>query len=357
MKAPKFKEFIAEAETDKKPYRLVILSHDEGDESNTSGELVKKIGEKIGIKTVLVEFKGLYTHYEANQQFINSFPVKEGKTNYPTPQSVGRGKVDIYAKPVPISPENTILMVRGVGRPGLSGNYSWYDKCKKWEHEGYTLINNMLCHNLCSDKVMTQIIFERHDFSTPKTVLVTHSEDTERALKELDSEFPIILKTGTGTNGIGVILVESAKSLQSIVQLLTSPFNRDNEYTDILLQEYIKSDYDVRVVVLKEEVIGAIKRPVVKGDFRSNISQGSIPSPHKLTKLEEEEALRAAQAVEGILVGVDFIPAKNREKDPPYLLEVNNVPGLSGIEEALKSEGSVVEKVLKKLHDKSLWKQ
>ena len=355
MEAQKFREFITEQKDE--PYRLVILSHDEGDESNVSGELVKNVATKLGIKTVLAEFRGLYIHYESNQQFINSFPVKEGKTKYPSAQSMGRGKDDIYGKPFPINPENTILMVRGVGRPGLSGNHSWYDKCKEWEHEGYTLVNNMLCHDLCSDKVMTRTIFNRHDFNTPKTVLVTHSEDTERALKELDSEFPIILKTGTGTNGIGVILVESAKSLQSIVQLLSSPFNKDNEYTDILLQEYIKSDYDVRVVVLKDEVIGAIKRPVVKGDFRSNISQGSIPSPHKLTKLEEEESIRAAQAVDGILVGVDFIPSKNREKDPPYLLEVNNVPGLSGVEEALKSEGSVVKKVLTKLKDRSLWTQ
>ena len=352
-KAPKFREFISEEK--EKPYRLVILSHDEGDESNVSGELVKTVATKLGIKTILAEFRGLYTHFEANQQFINTFPVKEGKTIYPSPQSMGRGKDDIYEKPFPISPENTILMVRGVGRPGLSGNHAWYDKCKKWEHEGYTLVNNMLCHNLCSDKVMTQIIFDRHDFNTPKTVLITHSEDTERALKELDSEFPIILKTGTGTNGIGVILVESAKSLQSIVQLLLSPFNKDNEYTDLLLQEQIKTDYDVRVIVLKDEVIGAIKRPVVKGDFRSNVSQGSIPLPHKLTKLEEEESIRAARAVDGVLVGVDFIPSKNREKDSPYFLEVNNVPGLSGIEEALKSEGSVVKTVLTKLHDRSLW--
>ena len=76
---------------------------------------------------------------------------------------------------------------------------------------------------------------------------------------------------------------------------------------------------------------------------------------HKLTKLEEEESIRAARAVDGVLVGVDFIPSKNREKDSPYFLEVNNVPGLSGIEAALKSEGSVVKTVLIKLQDRSLW--
>jgi ribosomal protein S6--L-glutamate ligase len=349
METPKFREFISEAKEES--YRLVILSHDSEDDSNVSGELVKKVATRLGIKTLLAEFRGLYTHYEAGQQFVNTFPVKEGKTEYPSAQSMGQGKVDIYEKPFPISPENTILMVRGVGRPGLSGNHAWNDKCKKWEHEGYTLINNMLCHDLCSDKVMTQIIFDREDLNTPKTSLVAHSEDTERALKELDSEFPIILKTGTGTNGIGVILVESAKSLQSIIQLLY----RENEYIDIILQEQIKTDYDVRVIVLQDEIIGVMKRPIVKGDFRSNVSQGSKPLTHKLTELEKSESLRAAKAVDGVLVGVDFIPAKNREKDSPYFLEVNNVPGLNGIEEALKSEGSVVEKILKKLHDRGLW--
>ena len=98
-----------------------------------------------------------------------------------------------------------------------------------------------------------------------------------------------------------------------------------------------------------------MKRPIVKGDFRSNVSQGSDPVPHKLTELEKEESLAAARAVGGIVVGVDFIPAKNREKDRPYFIEVNSTPGLIGIEEALKSEGSIVEKILKKLHDRGLW--
>jgi glutathione synthase/RimK-type ligase-like ATP-grasp enzyme len=98
-----------------------------------------------------------------------------------------------------------------------------------------------------------------------------------------------------------------------------------------------------------------MKRPIAKGDFRSNVSQGSDPVPHKLTGLEKEESLAAAKAVGGIVVGVDFIPAKNREKDKPYFIEVNSTPGLIGIEECLKSEGSVTKKILTKLQDRSLW--
>ena len=120
-------------------------------------------------------------------------------------------------------------------------------------------------------------------------------------------------------------------------------------------KEKIKTDYDVRVVVCGEEIIGVMKRPIIEGDFRSNVSQGSEPTTHKLTELEKSESLRASKAVEGVIVGVDFIPSKNREKEVPFFIEVNSTPGLIGIEEALKTEGSVVEKILVKLQDREVW--
>ena len=146
------------------------------------------------------------------------------------------------------------------------------------------------------------------------------------------------MKTGSGSRGVGVILVESAASCASIVQLLY----RENPFIDILLQEKIETKYDVRVVICGDEIIGAMKRPVVNGDFRSNVSQGSVPEPHKLTELEKSESLRAAKAVDGQLVGVDFIPAKDREKEKPYFIEVNSTPGLICIDDALRVDGSVV---------------
>ena len=94
----------------------------------------------------------------------------------------------------------------------------------------------------------------------------------------------MILKTSIGSTGVGVMFVESAKALVSIVQLLY----RENRYIDILLQEFIKTDYDVRVIVLKDRVMGAMKRPIVEGDFRSNVSQGSEPEIHELTDLEND---------------------------------------------------------------------
>jgi ribosomal protein S6--L-glutamate ligase len=242
-------------------------------------------------------------------------------------------------------------MIRGLGTPGVSGNRSWYAMTKDLEHRGFAVINSAECHDICSDKWMNQIIFERHKIDTPKTVRVLHSEGSEKALEELDSDFPIILKTGSGSRGVGVILVESAASCQSIVQLLY----RENEFIDIILQEKLPTKYDVRVIICGEEIIGVMKRPIIEGDFRSNVSQGSEPTTHKLTAKEAEESLRAAKAVEGTIVGVDFIPAKNREKDSPHFIEVNSTPGLIGIEEALKTEGSIVEKILVKLQNREVW--
>ena len=158
--------------------------------------------------------------------------------------------------------------------------------------------------------------------------MVRHKEGAPFAADKLGVKYPLILKTSIGSQGVGVMFVESEKALHGIVQLLY----REDEFIDILLQEQIKTDYDVRVIVVAGEIMGAMKRPIVKGDFRSNVSQGSEPEVHELTELEKTESLRAAKAVDGDIVGVDFIPAKDREKEKPYFIEVNSTPGLMGIE-------------------------
>ena len=75
-----------------------------------------------------------------------------------------------------------------------------------------------------------------------------------------------------------------------------------------------KTDYDVRVLILGGKVLANMKRPVIEGDFRSNVSQGSKPEKIELTELEITECLKAAKAVGGLWTAVDFIPSKNRTK-------------------------------------------
>ena len=234
----------------------------------------------------------------------------------------------------------------------MYGCESWNVMAQNLEKDGYKLVNSVKCNEICNDKWFNYTVFQRENIQTPKSILVRHSEDALRAAEKLGNKFPMILKTTIGSIGVGVMFVESAKALTGIVQLLY----RENRYIDILLQEYIKTDYDVRVIVVAGEVVGAMKRPIVKGDFRSNVSQGSEPEIHELTELEKSESLRAAKAVGGDVVGVDFIPAKNREKDKPFFIEVNSNPGLKGIEGVFSKKFSMTKKILTIYMNRDNWR-
>jgi glutathione synthase/RimK-type ligase-like ATP-grasp enzyme len=334
-----FGAHLQEAVDDKK-YKLVILSHDDPHDPNETWILIRDKAEALGLTVLLAEFVGTYTKKTPDgKRFIHSFGLdKEGKVIMPS----AKNKDVEYAKPFEIDPSDTLIMARGIGTSAKSGNRSWGDMCKVFEYEGYTVINSTECHNICNDKWMNNLIFKRENFNTPKTVRINHPEGAKWALGELDADFPLILKTAAGSRGIGVMWIESEKALHGLVQLLYR--------------------------VCAGKILGAIKRPIVDGDFRSNVSQGSEPELHELTEIEASESIRAADAVGGLLTGVDFIPAKNREKDKPYFIEVNSTPGLMGIESTLsgaaakplgkklKKEGSsITTEILTRFLDRKHW--
>ena len=341
-----FKKFIKEDDGEEN-YKLLILSHDDPNDPNETAPLVRDTAKKLGLKVYLAEFMGSYMEDDGDDKLFYSYPIsKKGAVTLP-----GMKDDVTYDKPFKINPNDTLIMARGLN--SIKGCVSWWTMARTLEHSGFKMVNSVLCNEICNDKWYNQIIFQRNNIKTPDTVLIRHSEGANFSADKLDGKFPMILKTSVGSQGIGVMWIESAKSLHGIVQLLY----RENEYIDILLQEYIKTKYDVRVIVCSGEIIGAMKRPVIEGDFRSNVSQGSKPIPHKLTKLEESESLAVAAAVDGTIVGVDFIPAQDRINERPYFIEVNATPGLIGIDEALKGDGSVVEKILLKFKNKQYWRQ
>jgi len=233
-----------------------------------------------------------------------------------------------------MNPKSTLIMMRGLN--ARDGCASWSVMGRTLEHAGFKLINSVRCNEVCNNKWYNQMMFQRNNIRTPETYLIRHSEDSKNATQKLKNKYPMILKTALGSQGVGVMFIESERALTGIVQLLY----REDPYVDIILQEQIKTDYDVRVIVASGKIMGAMKRPIIEGDFRSNVSQGSEPEMHKLTELEERESIRAAESVGGTIVGVDFIPSKNREKEKPYFIEVNSTPGLTGIEGAVKMKSS-----------------
>ena len=296
-----FGSFISEAKDEK--YRVVILTVEHGDKSITSKKLAKE-ATKLGLENIVVQFNGATLRYNDGNHFIHTMDNDKG---------------------FQVSSSDTVIFVRGTPTKD-----SHLDLISEFERLGYCIVNNRTTINVCADKYRNYVRLKDYGLTQPKTVLIPNKDMVETSFEALDTKFPIIMKTLRGSKGVGVLFVESKKSLDAIVQLVY----KTDEDSDLLIQEYIKTDYDVRVIVLGGRVIASMKRDVVEGDFRSNYSQGGSVSKFDLTDVEEKQCLLAAKAVDGIFTAVDFIPAKNRDKNPPYILEVNSSPGTDGIEEA-----------------------
>tara|TARA_B100000315_G_scaffold245601_1_gene271721 strand:- start:13 stop:1059 length:1047 start_codon:yes stop_codon:yes gene_type:complete len=335
----KLKDILFEDEMRDK-YRLVILSHNAPDDPNATGVRFRDEAKKLGIKVYLAEMVGCRLEVDGDKIIVHSLPTNE-KGEYEEPKP---GEEPKYAPGFVCDPKDTLIMVRS----STAYNISWKDMFRVFMDKGFCIINPLTCSEICVDKWHTYQELKKYNLTQPKTELVTHKEDAPAALKRLGVDYPVILKTITGTHGIGVILVESENQLGPITQIL---YKLDEEI-DVLLQEYIETEFDVRVILANLEPIAQMKRIVGK-DFRSNVSQGAEAQKIELTQLELDECIKAAKAVDGLIVGVDFIPSKNREKKPPYMLEVNSSPGFLGIEEAVKE--SVTNVVLKKYMDRRIW--
>jgi len=323
MKAPKFKDFITEAKTEK--YKLLIIT-DEPEKAKTfhTADRLQEEAEKLGWKHYLYKLSGGYTSYEDG---IFRLHNKEDEKGFV------------------VSGKDTIAIIRG----SVVRKDSWMDIISSLEKHSVCVINSRQSINICTDKYRTALRLSDYGIRQPKTTLINDPEKSALAFDKLDTQMPVIMKTLRGSKGVGVLFIESEKALDSIVQLIY----KQDEDTDLLLQEYIKTDYDVRVLVLGGKVLATMKRPVIEGDFRSNVSQGSKPEKIELTELEIEESLKAAKAVNGVWTAVDFIPSKNREKEPPFVIEVNSSPGTEGMEEA--SGQNISKEIIEFFADKKNW--
>ena len=324
MKAPKFREFITEANGNQK-YKLVIITDEpENAKAFHTADRLQEEAEKLGWKHYLYKLTGGYTSYEDG---IFRLHNKEDEKGFV------------------VSGTDTIAIIRG----SVVRKDSWMDIISSLEKHSVCVINSRQSINICTDKYRTALRLSDYGIRQPKTTLINDPEKSALAFDKLDTKMPVIMKTLRGSKGVGVLFIESEKALDSIVQLIY----KQDEDTDLLLQEYIPTDYDVRVLVLGGKVLATMKRPVIEGDFRSNVSQGSKPEKIKLTELEIEASLLAAKAVNGVWTAVDFIPSKNREKDPPFVIEVNSSPGTEGMEEA--SGQNISKEIIQFFADKKNW--
>ena len=196
------------------------------------------------------------------------------------------------------------------------------------------------------DKLRSLQILSKNGLGMPKTAFTNFSKGGEKQLIEQVSGAPVIIKLLEGTQGLGVVLAETKKAAQSVVEAFHGLKAR------IIVQEYIKEakGADIRAFVVHGKVVGAMKRQGAEGEFRSNLHRGGVATVIKLSRLERQAALNAAKALGLDVAGVDMLQSDRG----PLILEVNSSPGLEGIEGAtginIAAEivNFVVDSVLKK---------
>jgi ribosomal protein S6--L-glutamate ligase len=176
------------------------------------------------------------------------------------------------------------------------------------------------------DKLRSLQILSKNGLGMPKTAFTNFSKGGEKQLIEQVSGAPVIIKLLEGTQGLGVVLAETKKAAQSVVEAFHGLKAR------IIVQEYIKEakGADIRAFVVNGKVVGAMKRQGAEGEFRSNLHRGGVATVIKLSRAEKQAALNAAKALGLDVAGVDMLQSARG----PLILEVNSSPGLEGIEGA-----------------------
>tara|TARA_R110002012_G_scaffold263456_1_gene446248 strand:- start:83151 stop:84521 length:1371 start_codon:yes stop_codon:yes gene_type:complete len=196
---------------------------------------------------------------------------------------------------------------------------------RQFDNLGVYCLNSAEAITQSRDKLFASQLFSKNDIHIPITGFAKSPMDTKDLIKMVNGA-PLIIKLLESTQGKGVVLAETNKAAESVINAFKSV------QTNILVQEFIKeaNGQDIRCFVVNGKVIASMQRQAEKGEFRANIHQGGKASIVKITLEEKKLAIKAAKVLNLAVAGVDII----RSNKGPLLLEVNSSPGLEGIENA-----------------------
>ncbi len=199
------------------------------------------------------------------------------------------------------------------------------------------------------DKLRTTQILSRERIGIPITAFASSPSDINHLIEEVGGA-PLVVKLLQGTQGIGVVLAETKKAAQSVLEAF---YGMD---ANMLIQEFITEakGADIRALVVGDEVVGAMKRQGAKGEFRSNIHRGGTATPVKLSKKEYATAIKAAKVLGLNIAGVDMLQSTRGS----LIMEVNSSPGLEGIEKAthINIAGKIIEFIEKNVRNREMIK-
>jgi ribosomal protein S6--L-glutamate ligase len=212
-----------------------------------------------------------------------------------------------------------------IPRIGASITFYGTSVLRQFEVMGVYPLNESVAISRSRDKLRSMQLLSRRGLGMPVTGFANKPDDVKDLIKMVGGA-PLVIKLLEGTQGIGVVLAETAKAAESVIEAFMGV------KADILVQEYIKEagGADIRCFVVGGKVVAAMKRQAVAGEFRSNLHRGGNASLIKITPEERSTAVRAARIMGLNVAGVDIL----RSNHGPVIMEVNSSPGLLGIEEA-----------------------
>ena len=213
---------------------------------------------------------------------------------------------------------------------------------RQFESMGIHTTNSSTAITQSRDKLFALQLMLKHGIKIPTTGFANSPIDTNDLI-EMVGGAPLIVKLLEGTQGRGVVLAETKKAAESVINAFKAL------RANLLVQKFIKEagGKDLRCFVIDGKVVASIERTAAPGDFRANIHQGGSASVVKITREERSLAVKAAKTLGLQVAGVDII----RSNTGPLLLEVNSSPGLEGIEAATGKDiaGLIIASIEKKL--------
>jgi ribosomal protein S6--L-glutamate ligase len=216
---------------------------------------------------------------------------------------------------------------------------------RQFEMMGVFTLNDSVAISRSRDKLRSLQLLAKKGIGLPVTGFA-HSIDATNELISMCGGAPLVVKLLQGTQGMGVVLAETKKAAESVIEAFKEV------RADILVQEYIAESKgaDIRCIVLGKKVVASMIRQGIDGEFRSNLHRGGQAKKVKITPEERKTAIRSAKVMGLHLAGVDLL----RSARGPLVMEVNSSPGLEGIEKSTNKNvaDAIIEFLETSLKDK-----
>lgn len=221
--------------------------------------------------------------------------------------------------------------------PRIAQSYTKYGSAivRQFELQGIFTTASSIAISRSRDKLRAMQLLAKAGVGVPKTLFASETSAFDDVIEQLGGA-PLIVKLSRGTQGNGVVLAETNKAAKAVMQAFFV------EGVNFLVQEFIKESAgtDIRAVVVGSRVVASYMRQSLDEDFRSNIHQGGVGKPVKLTDEERHTAIKAAKSMGLPICGVDMM----RSSRGPLVLEVNSSPGMEGVEAT--TGRNVAEKII-----------